>query len=83
MLEVEDFVKVSDPIDLLFDVLAVLDAFCALLTAAAVLCFSLMEMKTWIPGTSLSTLSSGFPGSAGCAGSAASLERSFSRVLGT
>ena len=38
MIEVEGFVKVNDPLVVLFDVLAVLDAFCALLTAAAILC---------------------------------------------
>ena len=48
MLEVEDFVKVNDPIVVLFDVLAVLDSFCAVLTAAAILCFSLPGMETWI-----------------------------------
>ena len=42
------FVKVNDPPVVLFDVLAVLDAFCALLTAAAILCFSMLGMKTWI-----------------------------------
>ena len=38
----------NDPPVVLFDVLAVLDAFCALLTAAAILCFSMLGMKTWI-----------------------------------
>ena len=45
--EVEDVVKVSDPLVVLFDVLAVLDEFLALLTAAAVLGFSLLGVETW------------------------------------
>ena len=48
VLEVEDVVKVSGPLVMLFDVLAVVDASGALLTAAAVLCFCLLGMKTWI-----------------------------------
>ena len=48
MIEVEGFVKVNDPLVVLFNVLAVLDALCALLTAAAILCFSMLGMKTWI-----------------------------------
>ena len=47
MIEVEGFVKVNDPLVVLFNVLAVLDALCALLTAA-ILCFSMHGMKTWI-----------------------------------
>ena len=45
ILEVEDVVKVSGPLVMLFDVLAVVDALGALLTAAAVLCFCLLGMK--------------------------------------
>ena len=81
MLEVEGFVEVNDPIVVLFDVLAVLDAFCALLTAAAILCFSMLGNENLdFPGTSFSTGSSGFPGLHEVP---ASFERSFSRVLGT
>ena len=40
--------RVNDPLVVLFDVLAVLDALCALLTTAAILCFSMLGMKTWI-----------------------------------
>ena len=46
--EVEDVVKVSGPKVMLFDVLAVVDALGALFTAAAVLGFYLLGMKTWI-----------------------------------
>ena len=64
MLEVEGFVKINDPIVMLFDVLAVLDAFCALLTAAAILCFfHAGDENLDFPGTSFSRGSSGFPGS--------------------
>ena len=48
VLEVEDVVKVSGPLVMLFDVLAAVDAFGALLTAAAFLGFCLLGMKTWI-----------------------------------
>ena len=48
VLEVKDVVKVSGPLVMLFDVLAAVDAFGALLTAAAVLAFCLLGMKTWI-----------------------------------
>ena len=49
MLEVEGFViKVNDPSVVLFDVLAAVDAFGVLLTAAAVLGFCLLGMKTCI-----------------------------------
>ena len=48
VLEVEDVVKVSGALVMLFDVLAAVDAFGALLTAAAVLGFCLLGMKTWI-----------------------------------
>ena len=36
------------PSVVLFDVLSVLNAFCSLRTAAAILCFSMLGMKTWI-----------------------------------
>ena len=45
---VEDVVKVSGPLVLLFDVLAFVDAFGSLFTAAAVLGFCLLGMKAWI-----------------------------------
>ena len=48
VLDVEDVVKVSGPFVMLFDVLAAVDAFGALLTAAAVLGFCVLGMKTWI-----------------------------------
>ena len=48
MKEVQGFVKVNDPLVVLFNVLAVLDALCALLTAAAILCLSMFGMTTWI-----------------------------------
>ena len=48
VLVVEDVVKVSGPLVLLFDVLAFVDAFGSLFTAAAVLSFCLLGMKAWI-----------------------------------
>ena len=48
VLEVKDVVKVSGPLVMLFDVLAAVDAFGALLAAAAVIAFCLLGMKAWI-----------------------------------
>ena len=62
MLEVEGFVKVNDPVVVLFDVLAILDAFSALLTAASnPVLFHAGDENLDFPGTSFSAGSSGFP----------------------
>ena len=81
VFEVEDVVKVSGPLVMLFDVLPAVDAFGALLTAAAVLGF----LFAWHENLDLSgkTGITGFPGAGSAAACAAADARSVSCLLGT